>query len=123
MNERGAATSRRQPLMPAGDDRAATPPPADRNRDGTSKPFVVPPSPPPGRPSSLCLALTRLADVQSQMEFAYAKQMQLSKVHEVMKARIEVLEKLPVGLDAYKKELEELMAQEDDGGGKMSAKG
>lgn len=72
------------------------------------------PSPPPGPPSGLAEAMARLADATAQMEFAYAKQLKLRREQEVVRAKIEVLEKLPVGADAYREDLERLTAAEVD---------
>lgn len=71
-------------------------------------PNVVPPSPPPSPspPSGVFVATTRLVELQSQMEFSYAKYLKLLLEHEQLKAQYQVLETLPVGLDAIKDELE-----------------
>ena len=77
-----------------------------------------PQSPPPGPPSGVTLALVRLSDLTSQMEFAYAKQLKLQREHEVVKAKIRVLKGLPVGIDAYREELNALITEDH---GKMPA--
>lgn len=87
--------------------RVGTPP-------GDKKNAVIPSSPPPGSPSGLTRALVRLADLEAQMEYAYAKHMQVCQEHEIVKEKIEVLEKLPVGYDAFKDDLEKLIAQEGE---------
>eukprot|EP00980_Cylindrotheca_fusiformis_P018806 scaffold6265_cov193-Cylindrotheca_fusiformis.AAC.26 len=66
-------------------------------------------SPPPEvKPSGVMEALTRLVDLEAQLEYAYAKHVQLMKVHEDLKLQSNVLSKLPVGIDAIKEELEAL---------------
>jgi hypothetical protein len=48
----------------------------------------------------------RLADLEAQMEFNYAKHVQLMMKHKQLRAQYEVLENLPVGIDAIQAELE-----------------
>lgn len=43
------------------------------------------------------------------MEFQYAKHLQLTRDHEVVKAKIETLKELPIGIDAFREDLDELM--------------
>lgn len=62
--------------------------------------------PPPGNPSGVVLALARLADLEAQMEYAYAKHMQLVKRQKELQLQAKVLETLPVGIEAFKEELE-----------------
>ena len=66
--------------------------------------------PPPGKPSGVVLALARLADLEAQMEYAYAKHMQLVKRQKELRSQAKVLETLPVGIEAFKEELEALDA-------------
>jgi len=70
---------------------------------------VVPPSPPASKPSGLAVELARLSDLTAQMEFQYAKHLQLTKEHEIVKAKVEVLKELPIGFDAFRADLENLM--------------
>ena len=77
----------------------------------TSPVHVVPPSPPPGKPSALALARARLEDLTAQMEFQYAKHVQISKEHDIVKAKLTVLKTLPVGIDALKEDLEKLVGE------------
>jgi len=93
-----------------------SPPPASTVKE--SKPAEPPkrapsPSPPAGPPSGLTVALTRLADLESQMEFEYAKHTQLLRQHDIIRAQIEVLETLPVGMEAFKEDLGLLIADSD----------
>lgn len=100
---------------------AGTPAPAP-----APKPLVVPkkkvltPPPSPGPPSALTVALIRLADLEAQVEFAYAKHIMLAKRHKVLLKQYEHLEKLPVGVEAFEGELKALVnadttaASEDD---------
>jgi len=73
---------------------------------------VVPLSPPAAPPSALALAMARLTDLAAQMEFQHAKYLQLSRDHESMKAKLSVLQDLPVGTDAFREDLERLIAEE-----------
>ena len=73
---------------------------------------VVPPSPPPAPPSGLAVALTRLSDLTSQIEFQYAKYLQMTKKHYIIKAKIETLKDLPVGIDAIREDLDKLEEEE-----------
>ena len=57
------------------------------------------------------VALTRLADLESQMEFAYAKHRQLMRQREILRVQTETLRDLPVGVDAFKEDLEKLIAE------------
>jgi hypothetical protein len=47
----------------------------------------------------------RLADLEAQMEFNYAKHVQLMMKQKQLRAQYEVLENLPVGIDALQAEL------------------
>ena len=77
---------------------------------------VVPPSPrplsppPKGAPSGVMLALTRLAELEAQMEYAYAKHMLLVKRRDELKLQYRVLEGLPVGIDALQDDMKKLDA-------------
>ena len=66
-----------------------------------------PPSPPPAvKPSGVMIALTRLADLEAQLEFAFAKHMQLVKKQKELGSQTKVLSKLPVGIEAFQEDLE-----------------
>lgn len=71
-----------------------------------------PPTPPipVGKPSGAMSALVRWADLEQQMEYAYAKHMQVIKRHNILEAQTTVLEELPVGWDAFKDDFEMLLA-------------
>lgn len=80
-------------------------------------PILTPPPPPepsqpeapePAEPSGYVTALIRLADLEAQMEYEFAKHMQLLTTHQELKAQYQVLENLPVGLDAIKEDLARL---------------
>ena len=81
---------------------------------GRPAPIVVPkkkvisPPPSPGPPSGLTVALGRLADLESQVEFEFAKYIMLAKRHKVLIAQYEHLEGLPVGVEAFENELNAL---------------
>jgi hypothetical protein len=62
--------------------------------------------PPPGKPSGVVMALARLADLKAQMEYSYAKHMQLVKQQKELQLQAKVLETLPVGIEAFKEELD-----------------
>ena len=89
---------------------AGTPAPAP-----APKPVVIPkkkaltPPPSPGPPSALTVALIRLADLESEVEFAYAKHIMLAKRHKVLLKQYEHLEGLPVGVEAFEDELKALV--------------
>lgn len=70
------------------------------------------PPPSPGPPSGYTVALTRLADLEAQMEFAHAKHVLLVKRHQVLMKQYEHLEGLPVGLEAFQAELEAMVQTE-----------
>ena len=55
------------------------------------------------------MALARLADLEAQMEFAYAKHVMLAKRHTLLLAQYDHLESLPVGVDAFEEELKALV--------------
>ncbi len=61
--------------------------------------------PPPGQPSGIVLALARLADLEAQMEYAYAKHMLLVRRQVELQLQTKILENLPVGMDAFSEEL------------------
>jgi len=69
---------------------------------------VVPPSPPPAPPSNLAIEIARLTDLTAQMEFQYAKHIQCSIEHEMIKTKIATLKELPVGIDAFREDLDML---------------
>merc|ERR1712238_608342 len=79
---------------------------------GTIKASVIPPSPPPGPPSALTVAMTRLSDLTAQMEYQYTKHLQLTKKHKLIQAKISLLKRLPIGLDAIRDDLEKLANEE-----------
>jgi hypothetical protein len=69
---------------------------------------VVPPSPPPAPPSNLAVEIARLTDLTAQMEFQYAKHLQCSIDHEIIKTKIATLKELPIGIDAFREDLDRL---------------
>ena len=82
--------------------------------------------PPVGEPSGWMKALCRLVVLKEQMEYCYARHMQLVKRHELLKVQSAKLQELPVGFDAFKEDYEayieslpkaedqELLKTEDD---------
>ncbi|GKY93871.1 hypothetical protein MPSEU_000354000 [Mayamaea pseudoterrestris] len=75
-------------------------------------PSTLPPE--PGQPSGRVLALTRLLDLETQMEFAYAKHMMLLRKQKLLRAQYDVLKDLPVGIDAIKDDLAIYKAKHDE---------
>ena len=73
---------------------------------------VVPPSPPPEptEPSAFTVALTRMVDLESQLDFVYAKHLQLIRQTELLTAQIDTLRDLPVGREAFQEDLDKLVA-------------
>jgi len=109
---------------------------SDEMHDG--RPHIIPPPPPPPpravepeeppeparspppeplEPSGRVLALTRLMDLEAQMEYAFAKHMQLVAGQKLFRAQYEVLEKAPVGIDAIQEDLDKLLeeSKQNDG--------
>jgi hypothetical protein len=66
------------------------------------------PPPEPSKPSGYIVALTRLADMEAQMEYAFAKHLHLSIEQKKLRAQYGILEGLPVGIDAVKEDLDNL---------------
>lgn len=60
-----------------------------REEDNT---YICPPSPPPAAPSAYALALSRMIEMNEDMEFAYARLMMLEHEHKKIQARLETLE-------------------------------
>lgn len=69
------------------------------------QPLKVTP-PPKGKPTGIMLALARLIELESSMEYAYTKHMLLVNRRRELQHQQKVLETLPVGLDAIEKDLE-----------------
>jgi len=67
--------------------------------------------PPKVQPSGLILALSRLAELEEQLEYAFAKHVQLTRTQEILRIQTKVLEKLPVGIDAIREELDAAEAE------------
>jgi hypothetical protein len=80
----------------------------------SSSPIPRDMTPPPeaSEPSALVLALTRLADLEAQMEYEFTKYTQLVQRHKRIRAEFEVLEKLPVGMEAFQEDFDKLLASE-----------
>ncbi len=86
--------------------RTETPPPQEPEAD------VLPPSPPPGDPSKLAVALAGLADLTARIEFQYARHLLMGKEHRIIKAKIETLKNLPVGIEAVREDLKQMEEME-----------
>jgi hypothetical protein len=74
---------------------------------------VVPPSPPPGPPSALALARARLSDLNETMEFHYARHLQITKEHEIIKVKVETLKQLSIGMEAFQDDLDVTLLHEE----------
>lgn len=68
--------------------------------------------PPVGEPSGSVKALCRLVVLKEQMEYCYARHMQLVNRHELLKVQSATLQELPVGIDAIKEDLDEFVAKQ-----------
>jgi hypothetical protein len=80
------------------------------NVETTPSPPPVTPPPEPSEPSASTLALTRLIDLENQMEYEFVKHMHLVSNQEKLRAEYVVLENLPVGIEALESDLEEMKA-------------
>lgn len=69
------------------------------------------PTPAPSAPSKYVLALTRLVDLEAQMEFAFAKHLQLVTGGKRLHAQTETLQDLPVGMECFNKEYDVVAAK------------
>lgn len=74
-----------------------------------------PPTPEPSEPSGLVLALTRLADMEAQMEYEFAKLTRLTKEQQRIRTEYEVLEKMPVGMAAFQNEYDAYLVSLGEG--------
>ena len=96
--------------IPTAGRRPPTPPPPPPEVEEK----VQTPPPSPGPPSGVTVALTRLADLEAQMEFAYAKHILLQKRHELLMAQYDHLETLPVGFDAFEEEYKKFIGEKEE---------
>jgi hypothetical protein len=78
-----------------------------------TKPKSPPPSPPPepAEASGLILALTRLVDMEEELDFAYARHVILMAKQKKLRAAYEHLEQLPIGLEALEDDLKDFIVQ------------
>lgn len=105
---------------PAPSPRGVPPPPPSKSgveviliKD--EPPEAVPSPPPePSEPSGRVMALTRLIDLEAQMEFAFVKHLHLMLEQKKLRAKYEMLDSLPVGIDAFSEELDKLNAQAEE---------
>lgn len=90
-------------------------PPAAQEPAAPSEPDVVPPSPPPEpvEPSAFTAAVTRMVELESQLDFAIAKHLQLARQSEILKVQVFTLRDLPVGRESFQEDLEALIASHD----------
>ena len=75
---------------------------------------IVPPSPPPAPPSGLAVAMARLTDLNCQIEYQYAKHLQLTEEHELAKAKYELLKKLPIGVEALREDINAMNGKDEE---------
>jgi hypothetical protein len=61
-------------------------------------------------------AMIRLAELEAQMEYAYAKHMLLVKKRAELQLQHKLLKDLPVGIEAIQEDLDELMAVVEEEG-------
>jgi len=78
------------------------------------KPTKSPPPEPSTEPSRSLLALKRLLDLEAQMEYAYAKHVQLLLEQQKLRAGLDILQDLPVGIDAVVDDLKTLEEREKE---------
>lgn len=57
--------------------------------------------------------MTRLADLEAQMEFQYVKHLLLIREQQKLKVQYEFMATLPVGVDAFKDDLERVLKKEN----------
>lgn len=50
-------------------------------------------------------------DAESQLDYAYARHLLLIRKRKILRAQIEKLETLPIGADAFKTDLDKLIAE------------
>jgi hypothetical protein len=95
-----------------------------KEEEAPPKPLTPPRSPPPepSPPSALVVALSRLVEAESQMDYAFAKHLQLIRKRKLLRAEIDRLEKLPVGADAFKDDLDKFIADLEESTGVGSNK-
>lgn len=92
--------------------KSPTPPPPPPPVVKSPSPPPPPPSPPPEPvpPSSFLVSLVRLVEAESQLDYVLAKHLQLVRKRKLLRAQIEKLESLPIGADAFKEDLDKLIA-------------
>lgn len=95
-------------------NKPSTPTPTPTPAEEVAVAVETPKSPPSpvGPPSGLMLELTRLADLESQLDFALAKHAQLVRQRELLEVQTEHLKTLPVGVDAFQEELTKLIEED-----------
>ena len=71
---------------------------------------VVPPDISTTEPSGLVLAILRLADLESQMEYEYAKHEQLAFQQQLLREEYKVLAAMPIGMASYQSDYEQYLA-------------
>lgn len=86
----------------------ATPTDIKKGDDSDKKPQPIKVKPPPkGKPTGIMIALTRLIELEASMEYAYAKHVLLVNRQKELEHQKKILQKLPVGLNAIKDDLED----------------
>ena len=77
------------------------------------KPKTPPPTPPPepSAPSAYVTSLTRLAEVEAQMEFEFAKLTRLCMKRQMVQAERDTLSNLPAGRDAFQEDLNKYLSE------------
>ena len=54
-----------------------------------------------------------MVDLESQLDFAYAKHLQLVRQTQLLKAQVETLQNLPVGREAFQDDIDAIIATHD----------
>ena len=68
------------------------------------------PAPDPTDPTPAVVAMARWMDLEAQLEYVYAKHVQLVLEHRTQRARCDRLEQLDVGMEAFQEDLDALVA-------------
>jgi hypothetical protein len=73
-----------------------------------------PATPPPSEPSALVVAMTHLAKMEEELNYAYCKHMKLIEKQSKMRKAYDILQDLPVGLEAFEDEYKTFLETKDD---------
>ena len=106
----GPKEASRPPEGVSADDRAPPTSPAavDMEVEEVRPPRA--PAPDPTDPTPAVSAMARWMDLEAQLEYAFAKHVQLVLEHRTQRARCDRLEQLDVGMEAFQDDLDALVA-------------